>query len=118
MARKNGKVKTQDRTYMDASSAPKPTAVQTDKAAKTFMDRQADEDREDAKASHCNKGLKTCKDLLDQMRKAVDHGIATEHDGQKRACLAEVGDLGNAVRDCAREAVRNSKTEKRNLQPS
>jgi len=116
MARKNGKAKTQDRQFMDASSAP--TAKQTDKKAKTFMDKQADEDRDDAKATHCNKGLKSCKDLLDQMSKAVAHGIATEHDGQKRACLAEVGDLGNAVRDTARQAVRDSKVEKRNLQPS
>lgn len=104
------KPKEQDRTYMDAS-AP---AAQDD--AKNFLAEKADDDREDAKAKHANKGLRTAKDLLGTMVKAVAHGLSSDSDDVKRACLDEVAELGNAVRDAARAAMRASKTETRNVQ--
>lgn len=96
---------------------PVPTAKQTEKKAKTFMDKQADSDRDDAKTEHCAKGFKKVRDLVGRISKAAAHGLATEEPAQMRSCLTEIGNLGNSIRDTAREAVRNSRDEKRNLQP-
>jgi hypothetical protein len=92
----------------------------TDKAdqAAGFLGDQADEDRDTAKTSQAAKGLRTAKDLVGVMAKAIAHGLASESDGVKLACLEEVADLGNAARDACRAAMRDAKKETRNLQPS
>lgn len=105
------KKKTQDRQFMDASGG-----AATSEDAKSFLEGQADEDREDAKARHANKGLKNAKDLVATMAKAVAHGLASESEAVKAACLEEIADLGNAVRDGCRAALRAAKTETRNVQ--
>jgi hypothetical protein len=101
---------TQDRQVMDMSSQA------AEVSAKTFLDDQADEDRTDAKASHANKGLKAAKELLGTMTKAVAHGLSSENDSVKQACLDEVAELGNACRDACRAAIRSAKAETRNVQ--
>lgn len=110
----------QDRSVMDASGAPKlaPVAATKDKdAKKNILTETADKDRTDAKARHLSKGLSDAKNLIATMAKATAHGIASESDKVKRDVLDELADLGNAVRDGAREAIRNAKVEKRNVQP-
>lgn len=101
----------QDRSVMDASS------VAPDKVpAKSFLAEQADDDRLDAKAKHANKGLRSAKDTVATMAKAIAHGLASDSECVKLACLEEIADLGNSVRDGSRAAIRSAKTETRNLQ--
>jgi hypothetical protein len=92
---------------MDASSA---------KDAKNFLSAQADDDRKDAKAKHLSKGLRTAKELVATMQKSVAHGIASQADEIQRVCLDELAELGNAIRDAARAAIRNSTSEAKNVQ--
>ena len=105
--------KDQDRVFMDAAGAP-PAATKAEAA--DFMHEKADEDRTDAKIRHADKGLRSAKETLATMVKAVAHGLASDSDAVKAACLEEVADLGNAVRDGCRAALRAAKTEKRNVQ--
>lgn len=105
------KKKDQDRHVMDASSVD-PQRV----PASDFLAGQAEEDREDAKARHLNKGLKTAKELCATMAKAIAHGLASDSEAVKLACLEEIGDLGGGVRDGSRAAIRAGKKENRNLQ--
>lgn len=102
--------RTQDRPMMDMGGTPPA------EEAKNFMEAKADEDRGDAKSKHANKGLRTAKDLLNEMAKAVAWGLATDDDDVKHMALEKTGDLGNAVRDACRAAMRAASTEKRNLQ--
>ena len=107
------KSKAGDRPVMDMGgqvAAPEGTA------AKTFLDEQADADRGDAKTKHANKGLRTSKDLVATMAKSAAHGLASDSDAVKIACLEELAELGNSVRDGARAALRQMKAENRNVQ--
>jgi hypothetical protein len=105
------KKRDQDRGVMDAAS------VSPDKvSAQDFLSGQADDDRMDAKAKHANKGLKAAKDMVATMAKAIAHGLASDSDSVKLACLEEIADLGNSVRDGSRAAIRSAKSENRNLQ--
>jgi len=102
-----------DRPVMDmagAVTAPPGTA------ARSFLEEQADEDRGDAKTKHANKGLRTAKDLVATMMKSAAHGLASDSDVVKVACLEELAELGNSVRDGARAAMRQMKAENKNVQ--
>lgn len=100
---------------MDAASNPAVAGTAEDDKA-NFMKGQADEDVANAKVEHCGKGLRTAKDLLSTMQKAVAHGLATDDDDMKRSCLAEIGECANAVRLACKRAIEDSEKETRNLQ--
>lgn len=110
---------TQDRPVMDmGGTVPEPLSKATQLEVKSagFLGEKAEEDREDARTQHANKGLRNAKDTLATMTKAVAHGLSSDSEATKHHVLAEVADLGNAVRDGCRSALRSSKGEKRNVQ--
>lgn len=87
-------------------------------AERSFMDEQADSDREAAKASHVDDGLKAIAEQVDRLKKGIAYAKA-EHDAAvKLAVLTAVADTAAAIADDARRAVRNARAENRNLQPS
>lgn len=109
-ARKN---RAADRPLMDMSGQP-PEAAAPD--VRNFLVDAAEDDRLDAKTKHLNKGLRTAKDLLATMTKSAAHGLASDSDAIKDACLEELAELGGSVRDSSRAAKRSATKENRNLQ--
>lgn len=97
-----------DRPMMDMGGTPEN--------ASDFMAAQADDDRKAAKEKYANKGLRSARETVATMTKAVAHGLASDSDGVKASCLEELAELGNAVRDICRAAMRKSATENRNVQ--
>lgn len=98
-----------DRPMMDmGGTAPETPA--------DFMAAQADDDRKSAKEKHANKGLRSAREMVACMTKSVAHGLASDSDAVKASCLEELAELGNAVRDACRAAIRKSASENRNVQ--
>ena len=91
-------------------------AAQLEVKSAGFLGDKAEKDREDARTTHANKGLRNAKDLLSTMTKAVAHGLSSDSEATKHHVLTEIADLGNAVRDGCRAALRASKAENRNIQ--
>lgn len=104
--------RTQNRPLMDMGGTPPAASDGDKKTAKHFMAAQADDDKTDAKAKAANKGLRSAKDNLATMTKLCTAAIATDSDDVKLSCLQEIADLGNAVRDGCRAAMRAVKGTK------
>ena len=98
------KTKDRDRPRMDMSGSA------------SVLEKQAEVDRVDARARHLSDGLKSAKEHMQRIDKAIAHGNATDSDDMKRGCLTEVADLASTIRDGARRAIRNAAAESRNVQ--
>ena len=111
MATKKRAAKDGDRQLMDASGG---TAAK----GKDFLQQKKAEDKMDAKAKKLNKGLRNAKESNKVLVTALAHGMATESDEAKKACLEEVATLAESIRDGSRTALREAAAETRNLQPA
>jgi hypothetical protein len=111
------KRKSGDRPLMDMGGTPPQPADDTKgKDAAGFLGEAAEDDREDARTKHANKGLRSAKDAVSAMAKHVAAGLASDTEDLKLALLSEIADLAAAVRDGSRAAMRACKAETRNLQ--
>jgi hypothetical protein len=76
----------------------------------------AEDDRLDAKARHMKKGLDAAKETAANILKLAAAGLADETEELRAMLLNKIADLGGDIRDAARKAVREAKTETRNVQ--
>jgi hypothetical protein len=93
---KPGEIKT------DTPAAPPPVVVKR----RTFMDEQKDADAAVGRAEALDAGLKSAKDDVSLLAKAVAHALATPDDNQKLVIVSEIADVAARLRDRVRRVAR------------
>ena len=100
---------------------PKPANVsmlaKAGTVTKSFMHDQANLDKQDAVTAALDNALGKTKTLSATIAKSIAHAQSTESDEMKIACLDEIADMSNSIRDKSRQAIRDAKKAQEAAKP-